>query len=188
MPPAIEFTRPRKLSKLTSMMRIKGVKVYVHWSVFLIILIVLLNAGRKPLLTLVGIVSYLSVLLVHETGHLIAAQWRGSYVEEIRLYPIHGKCIFQTPWSRFDHQVIAWGGVAAQAVVGVPLVLWIAFLGYTRFEAINAILAILGGFSLCVAVFNLLPLRGLDGSIAWGIIPEWFRRRRSRVVRKNRWR
>jgi len=168
-------------------MRIKGVNVYVHWSVFLIVLLMLLNAGRKPVLTLAGIVSYLSVLLVHETGHLIAARRRGSYVEEIRLYPIHGKCYFQTPWSRFDHQVIAWGGVAAQAVIGVPLVLWIICFGYTRFDAVNAVLAILGGYSLCVAAFNLIPAKGLDGSIAWSIIPEWFRRRRANGARRRKW-
>ncbi|HET9182606.1 MAG TPA: hypothetical protein VFP59_10760 [Candidatus Angelobacter sp.] len=40
---------------------------------------------------------------------------------------IHGKCLFETPWSRFDHCVIARGGVIAG-----PLV-----LGHTRFEAIN---------------------------------------------------
>jgi hypothetical protein len=48
----------------------------------------LLNAGRKPVLTLVGLLCYLSVLLIHECGHLIAAQRRGSHVLEIRLYPI----------------------------------------------------------------------------------------------------
>jgi Zn-dependent protease len=79
--------------------------------------------------------------------------------------------------------LIAWGGVAAQAVIGVPLVLWIIFFGYTRFEAVNAVLAILGGYSLCVAAFNLLPIPGLDGSIAWGIIPEWLRRRRTKATR-----
>ncbi|HET9184389.1 MAG TPA: hypothetical protein VFP59_19885 [Candidatus Angelobacter sp.] len=108
-------------------MRVKDVDVNVHWTVLVVGAIRLLNAGRKPVLTLVGLVCYLSVLLIHECGHLIAAQRRGSRVLEIRLYPIHGKCLFQRPWSRFDHCVIAWGGVIAG-----PLV-----LGHARFEAIN---------------------------------------------------
>jgi hypothetical protein len=73
MPAAIEFTKPRELSKLTGIMKIRGVRVYVHWSVFLIVVIMLLNAGRKPVLTLAGIVSYLGVILLHETGHLVVA-------------------------------------------------------------------------------------------------------------------
>jgi len=59
-------------------------------------------------------------------------------------------------------------------------VLWIAIFGYTRFDAVNAVLAMLGGFSLVVAIFNLLPVGRLDGTIAWGIIPAWIARRRAR--------
>jgi len=156
--------------------------------VLLVSLIILLNAGRKPVVTLIGLAAYLGLLLIHECGHLIAAQRRGSHVLEIRLYAIHGKCIFQTPWSRFDHCVIAWGGVIAQAIIAVPLLLWLFFFGYTRFAAVNAILVILGGYSMCVAAFNLLPISGLDGSIAWGIIPEYLRRRRSRPKARSAWR
>jgi len=180
MPPLMQLTKTRGNATFMRVMRVKGVDVNVHWTVFLVGAIILLNAGRKPVLTLVGLLCYLSVLLIHEIGHLIAAQRRGSQVLEIRLYPIHGKCIFQTPWSRFDHCVIAWGGVIAQAIVAVPLLLWLFFFGYTRFDAVNAVLAILGAYSMCVAAFNLLPARGLDGSIAWSIIPEYLRRRRSR--------
>ena len=42
--------------------------------------------------------------------------------------------------------VIAWGGVVAQAIVAVPLLAWVETFGYTRFQAVNAILAILGSF------------------------------------------
>jgi Zn-dependent protease len=76
------------------------------------------------------------------------------------------------PWSKLDHCIIAWGGVIAQAVVALPIVVAVSLFGYSRFEPINAVVAILGFFSLGVALFNLLPIRPLDGSIAWGIIPE----------------
>jgi hypothetical protein len=61
------------------------------------------------------------------------------------------------PWSKFDHCVIAWGGVLAQAVVAAPIVVGVTLFGYTRFEAVHAVLAILGFFSVGVAIFNLLP-------------------------------
>lgn len=187
MAATIEFVKPVEFAALTKIMRIRGVDVYVHWTVFLVALLMLLNAGRKPVMTLTGLLSFLTLLLLHESGHMIAAQHLRTHVREIRLYPIFGLCFFDPPWSRFDHCVIAWGGVLAQAVIAVPLVMWTAFFGYTRFEALNAVLAILGAYSLLVAAFNLLPVGRLDGAMAWFIFPEIFRRLRKKSAKKSRW-
>lgn len=54
----------------------------------------------------------------------------------------------------------------AQAIVGVPIVALVEIFGYTRFPPLNAILAILGFFSLSTAVFNLIPVPPLDGAMA----------------------
>jgi Zn-dependent protease len=86
-------------------------------------------------------------------------------VNSIRLYPIFGITEFQTPWSRLDHCIVAWAGVIAQAVVAAPIVVAVTIFGYSRFEAV---LAILGFFSLAVAVFNLLSIKPLDGSVDGG--------------------
>jgi hypothetical protein len=42
-----------------------------------------------------------------------------TYSQGAELYPIHGCVRFRQPWSRYDDALIAWGGVAAQAVVAV---------------------------------------------------------------------
>lgn len=167
----IQWSNPIRLEKLTHIMKIKGVDVYVHWTVVLIAAFMILGALQRPTLTIVGLISYLSVLLIHETGHLLAARRRGSEVLSIKLYPIFGITYFETPWSRLDHCIIAWGGVLAQAVVAIPLVLWVEVFGFTRFEPVNAVFAILGFFSIGVAIFNLLPIRPLDGATAWGLFP-----------------
>jgi Zn-dependent protease len=74
-------------------------------------------------------------------------------------------------------------------VVALPLVAWVAMFGYTRFEAVNAVLAILGFFSLGIVVFNLLPFPPLDGATAWGIIPAAIQRARAnRKPRSPNWR
>jgi Zn-dependent protease len=109
-------------------------------------------------------------------------------VLSIQLYPVFGITKFETPWSRFDHCVIAWGGVIAQAAVALPVVGWVILFGYTRFEPLNALLALLGFFSLGVAAFNLLPIAPLDGAIAWAIIPESIKRLRAhRGSRSTSW-
>jgi len=181
MPPTIEFPVPIRLEKLSRVMRIKGVDVYIHWSVFAVAGLILLGATQWSLmLSLVEIASYLSVLFIHECGHLIAAQRLGCKVYSIKLYPIYGLTDFQTPWSRFDHCVIAWGGVLAQAVVALPFVAYVALFGYTHVGIVNAVLVILGFYSLAVAVINLIPVAPFDGAIAWGIVPEVIRRVRTR--------
>jgi Zn-dependent protease len=123
-------------------------------------------------------------MLLHEAGHLFVAQRKHCKVLSIRLYPVFGITYFEIPWSRLDHCLIAWGGVLAQAIVFVPLVTWVAFFGYTRVELLNMVFAILGFFSLGVAILNLLPVPPLDGAIAWTLPAAIMADRRSRVVRR----
>jgi membrane-associated protease RseP (regulator of RpoE activity) len=74
-------------------------------------------------------------------------------------------------------------------VVALPLVVWVAVFGYTRFEAVNAVFAILGFLSLGIVVFNLLPFGPLDGATAWGIIPAAIQRARAKSnPRPSNWR
>jgi Zn-dependent protease len=56
-------------------------------------------------------------------------------------------------------------------------------LWFTRFDALNAAIGILGYYSLLVAAFNLIPLRSFDGATAWNLVPELIKRNRNR--RKN---
>ena len=57
--------------------------------------------------------------------------------------------------------------------------------GYSRFQPVNAMLAICGFLSLRFAVFNLLPIRPRDGSIAWGLLPALFKRPPAPPVRRE---
>jgi membrane-associated protease RseP (regulator of RpoE activity) len=179
----------RKLNKLVEVMKINRVKVFFHWSVMLIGAIIMLGALEDPLLAFVVLASYYSIILIHECGHMIAAQRKRCAVWSIELYPLWGITRFDEPYSQHDHCVIAWGGVVAQAVVGVPLVAWVAVFGYTRFQTVNAILAILGFFSLSIAAPNLLPIPPLDGAMAWRLLPAFFKRSAPRPPERPRgWR
>jgi Zn-dependent protease len=180
----IEFANPIRIDRLTRILRLRGVDVYVHWSVFLIAAIMIYATYRKPWVTITAGASWLGLLLLHECGHMIAAIRRHTRVISIELYPIFGFCRFEVPWSRFDHCIIAWGGVMAQLAVAVPVMLWVSAFGYTRFGPVNAILGILGGYSLVLAAFNLLPVRPLDGSMAWYIVPEFIKRVKGRNKKK----
>jgi Zn-dependent protease len=175
-----------KFRKLTEIMQIKGVRVYAHWSVLLVGTLILFGAFERPAETLAAWTAYFSVILIHECGHMLAAHRKGYQVLAIELYPIHGCTRFQKPWSRYDHALIAWGGVAAQAAVAVPLVTLVAIFGFTRYDAVNVAIGILGYYSLALAVFNLIPVPALDGANAWYLIPELIKRARNRNAKPKR--
>jgi len=160
-------------------MRINGVGVYLHWSVILIGALILLGAIERPGPTLALWVSYFGVLLLHESGHLIIAQRLHYRVLSIELFPIFGFTRFELPQSRYDYALIAWGGVLAQCVIAVPTVTFISAFGYTRFDSVNVVLGMFGYYSLFVAAFNLVPVRPLDGAMAWRLIPALFDRMRA---------
>ena len=172
-------------------MQIRGADVYVHWSVFLIAALMLATVVRRPLVTLAGLAGWFGVMLIHECGHAFAAQRYRCAVQSIDLYPIFGVTWLETPWSRFADCVITWCGVLAQALVAIPIVVFLAHYGYSRFEPLNAVLALLGPYSLLVAVVNLVPLGRLDGARAWKLLPVLFetkRRSTGRSVRNAGWR
>ena len=174
-----------KLNRLFEVMEICGVKVFAHWSVLLIGAVILLGATAEPFFAFAVLGSYYGVILLHECGHMIAAQRKRGTVFSIELYPVWGITRFTAPYSRFDHCVIAWGGVAAQALVAVPLIVFVKTFGFTRFEPLNAALTIFGFFSLGVAVFNLIPVPPLDGAIAWRLLPALFRRPPARSAKRE---
>ena len=148
-------------------MQVRGVDVYLHWSVLVIGVVILMGSFERPVETLTAWTSYFSVLLIHECGHMVVAQRKGCQVHSIELYPIHGCVRYSEPWSYYDDAVIAWGGILAQASVGIPLVLFDAVFEPTRPTVLKVIIAVLGYFSIIVAVGNLLPIPPLDGAKAW---------------------
>jgi membrane-associated protease RseP (regulator of RpoE activity) len=179
------------IKKFTEIMEINRVPVYAHWSLFVIAALVLIGALERPAETITAWMAFFLVILVHECGHMAVAQRKGYEVLSIELYPILGFLRYQEPWSRYDSSLIAWGGVAAQALIGVPIVVWVSIFGFTRSDTVNVALGIFGYYSLIIAVLNLIPIPPLDGARAWYLIPELIRRlqkKPSAPPRKIGWR
>jgi hypothetical protein len=122
MPLLIRFANPIRLDKKTRIGVIRGADLYVHWTVFLVAAVILAGALQRPAFSLLGLIAHWGVLFLHEVGHLIAAQRFGCPVfpsSYIRLGAFLG---LEHHWSRLDHCVIAWAGVAVQAVIALPVV------------------------------------------------------------------
>lgn len=154
-----------------------GVPILVHWSVPALCLFLLGTWIDAFPAAVAAIASYAAMLLTHELGHQWLAHRRGCRVFAVEIYPLHARCVYE-PYVRLDEAVVAWGGFLAQFVVAIPFAGYVLAFGYTRFEPLNAVLAILGFIGPSIAVLNMIPVAPLDGHRAWSAIPGLLSRRR----------
>lgn len=147
------------------------VPVYVHWSALALVVGALVLAPAPPAFTLVAASAYFGLLLLHEWGHVLVARARRCAVWSIEIYPFVGVTRHAQPYYSHDDAVIAWGGVAAQLVVALPLMYSVARVGFRGPGLANTVVAIFGPLSLVIAALNLVPVAPLDGARAWRALP-----------------
>lgn len=97
--------------------------MYLHWSALLVMGGLLGISFNSPILALISICSYFGIILLHETGHAFVANKLGYDVRGVYLGFMHGKCECAHPYNQKHISLIAWGGVAAQFVVALPLII-----------------------------------------------------------------
>ena len=69
--------------------------------------------------------------------------------------------------------VIAWGGVIAQTCVLVVMGLVVLLFGYPAGGMLGLIIYWLVKINIFIIIFNLIPIRPLDGYEAWKLLKEW---------------
>jgi Zn-dependent protease len=125
-----------------------------------------------------GYIAFLTLLalsLAHEFGHAALIRYCGLRVERIELHFLEGTCRFSPPRSDIEQVVISWGGALVQ--VALFLVFLVLYQGalllprpiFLRVEPIFAVFIAWNAISLLV---NLLPVDGMDGNVAWRILPK----------------
>jgi hypothetical protein len=163
-----------------------GAPVYAHWSVLLGIAIFGLLSLGSPIYAVVAIASYLSVIATHEIGHAFIAHRLGYHVEAVRISAIHGVCECEAPDTEWEHVLISWGGVGAQITLAMAVFLLAAAIGDRDAHYFGPVIVFLGYFNFMLAIVNLAPSEGLDGSVAWRIIPLALQHYRARRTVKKR--
>lgn len=159
--------------------RIGGVRIHIHWTLLAACALVLvgsLGSLAHAAGAAVALAAYFAAMLLHEWGHVVVARKRRCQVFGIELYPLIGLTRFERPRTRFDHCLIAWGGVVFQGAVGLPMLAWIKLVGYTPLEALNAFMGVFSFLTVVMVLLNLAPIPPLDGAVAWGVVPLLFRR------------
>ena len=82
--------------------------------------------------------------------------------------------------------LIAWGGVAAQLAVAVPILIVATVFDQQDFGYAAPAIAFLGYVNALIALVNLAPAPGLDGHIAWRAVPLLWRRTAAGKRRRRR--
>jgi Zn-dependent protease len=151
--------------------RILGARLHVHWSALVAAGIAFGVFVSQPIHALVLVLSYFGVILLHEAGHALIAKRLGYPATEIYLTFIHGLCVHQHPDTEREDAMIAWGGVLLQFAVAIPLIVISQSTTLGSVSLFAIVVAVFGYFSVLMAFFNLAPARGLDGMVAWRLIP-----------------
>jgi Zn-dependent protease len=157
-----------------------GIKIYLHWTFFLLPLWVLLSTahlddGPGPLFYLAFTGAVFVCLILHELGHALMARCFGIGTRDITMYPIGGVArlerMSERPWEEFW---IAVAGPAVNVVIALGLgalfVLGLAFHPdlLRRPDLITqdlpmAFLGFLLAANVILVAFNMLPAFPMDG-------------------------
>jgi len=145
---------------------IAGISVYLHWTFMVLVgyiaLSGLLTSGAGgAVYELTTILMLFGVVVLHETGHALAARHFGIGTRDITLYPIGGVARLERMPSRPIQEIVV--AIAGPAVnVGLALVslaLQLPAAGTGMAWLVSRLLAI----NVALAVFNLVPAFPLDG-------------------------
>lgn len=161
--------------------RLFGAELRIHWSAWLLMGGIATLSVQAPLAGLVSILSYFSMILLHECGHAFMATRLGYRVHKIELGALHGSCCYETYGHERHEAIVAWGGVLAQFAVAIPVISLYYFGVFDAIEALKPIPVYLGFISVLIALLNLAPASFLDGGRAWRLLPmlwtDWRQRR-----------
>lgn len=142
-----------------------------------------LGGYDKAVLHTLGLVT---IIVFHEMGHALVARKQRLTVLAIDVHGYGGTCSLAGNLSEWQSIVVAWGGVLGQALLlVVPDLANLFKLGshhpFWRHYTEEFI-----GPNVALILFNLLPIRGLDGLTAWRIVPFTWSRLRAKSKRKPR--
>lgn len=162
-----------------------GAPIHVHWSVAVVVVVLMLVSLESLVLATVAIASYLAVITLHELGHAFAVNRLGYRVDSIWIHVIHGRCEFMAPEYEWEHVKIAWAGVLTQLAIAVPVLVSAYLIPAGNRGYFGPAIIFLGYINLIIALFNLAPAAGFDGKVAWRLIPLLQAARRTKQTPRN---
>jgi Zn-dependent protease len=150
------------------------VPLRIHWSAPVGALVL---GGLSPVFWL----AFFVIVLLHEVGHALLVRHYRLQVLSIDLTGFGGMCRwYGTPTAR-QRAIIAWGGVAAQALLLAVTLAAVLVFGYPQSGIGRQVANAFINTNAILIVLNLLPMPPFDGMEAWKLLTPWFRRLRDRT-------
>jgi Zn-dependent protease len=144
----------------------RGAPIRIHWTTPIGI-VAFTGWGFRPGAWL----GFVLVILIHELGHAVMVRRAGQRTVAIDVHGFGGLCWWQGYPTPTQRALIAWGGVMAQALLGVVTLVVLAFTGPPAPAFAAQLVSAFLWPNASSILFNLLPMPPLDGSEAWKIVP-----------------
>lgn len=146
--------------------RVSGIPIRAHFLLLIALpLFMTWFITPHPLMGLVGALGLFASVALHELGHSIVAQKKGSYIQEIVLYPFGGAAkMSNIPSKPMDEIQVALAGPAVSLLLGI-LGMTIGFrIFFSQPEGTPYPISLqLGVLNIILFGFNLFPVFPMDG-------------------------
>jgi ATP-dependent Clp protease adapter protein ClpS/Zn-dependent protease len=157
------------------LIKIRGIPVFLHWSLPLGGLLISAWAGFNPYEAGYYSLAYLSLIFFHELGHLVVTRWCGLKVFALYLTGVNGECYIQIPNSSGQTFLIYTAGLIAQLLVFFAAVLYVVLTGPPHTTFGKCVLNTFTLINVLLFVLNLIPHKtkdGLasDGHVLWHLL------------------
>ncbi len=158
-----------------SLGRIAGIRIYIHFTTFLLLAYVALRDGfssgrwEAAVGGLILFSCLLAIIVLHELGHALAAKHYGIRTRDITLLPIGGVArLERMPDQPLQELVVALAGPAVNVVLAAICFALITLTG--TFVGVESLLSFEGGLlvqlfeiNVMLALFNMIPAFPMDG-------------------------
>jgi len=147
-------------------MKLFGIKISVHWSWWLLVL--LFSAKDLLMLDLTGfaisfstMLSLVVIIIMHELAHAISARYLGHEPVSITLHLMGGVALINM--NKPSPSDLFWISLAGPASNMVALLLIYLTGIFSAVPLVETVLLTFGFFNLLVGLLNLLPAWPMDG-------------------------
>jgi ATP-dependent Clp protease adapter protein ClpS len=162
---------------------IRGVPVFVHWSLPAGGILVSVFGHVDPKEWVYYCVAYTLLVIIHESGHVLAAHAHGLRVLSVEISGVGGLCHVERP-RRISHSIFIYSaGLLAQAAAFFIALAYASIFDFSKSTFAEACIFTFTFVNLCLFVINLIPHRnarsGLatDGWVLWKLLLHVFRGR-----------
>lgn len=152
---------------------VRKIPVLIHWTFPIGGLFIAYFLGDVSWGTVIPlIIAYTMLILVHESGHAIAAVMSGCKVKAVLVTGTGGWCFADDPRSFSSRLVFYAGGIIAQFIVLFMSILYIVFFDGPEFKVINLFVFVFTVVNVFIIIVNVLPFEGTDGRKIWCLFKE----------------